>query len=181
MKVRELAEQICRTLESSPSVEIDGLGTFTRSEDGVIEFRENKKPNIFVAYAVEDSELAEKLCADLEVRGYLAWMDRRKLLPGQNWPRRIQEAIENSDFFIGCFSTNSARKRGAFQAEIRYALDSARRIPLDEVFLIPVRLNDCPIPIRIKRETQYVDLFPQWEMGMARIVRIIEKQRRIAG
>jgi len=57
-------------------------------------------------------------------------MDTRKLVPGQNWPRAIETAIENSDLFIACFSTNSVRKKGGFQAEIRYALDCARQIPL---------------------------------------------------
>ncbi|MDP9170967.1 MAG: toll/interleukin-1 receptor domain-containing protein [Acidobacteriota bacterium] len=180
MRVEELALQICRTLESWPSVEIPGLGTFERNSHGVISFREKKQPTIFIAYAVEDVEVVERLYGDLETRGYSPWMDRKKLLPGQNWPRRIHDAIESADFFIACFSTTSAGKRGAFQAEIRYALDSASKIPLDEVFLIPVRLDECRVPLRIERETQYVDLFPVWEMGMARIVRIIEKQRRIA-
>jgi len=35
---------------------------------------------------------------------------------------------------------------GGFQAEIRYALDCARRIPLDEIFVVPVRLDACRVP-----------------------------------
>jgi len=35
--------------------------------------------------------------------------------------RRIEDAIANSDFFIACFSTRSVKKRGGFQAEIRFA------------------------------------------------------------
>jgi hypothetical protein len=106
-------------------------------------------------------------------------MDRRKLLPGQNWPRRIEEAIASSDFFVACFSCSSVNKRGTFQAEIRHALERARHVLLDEVFLIPVRLDDCRVPPRIQRETQYVDLFPGWDAGFARIVRIIECQMKL--
>jgi hypothetical protein len=180
MDVDELALEICRSLERSPTVEIEGLGTFARDAAGVISFRKSTKPRIFIAYAVEDAIAAERLYADLDARGYAPWMDRKKLLPGQNWPRRIQDVIENADLFIACFSTHSASKRGAFQAEIRSALDCARRIPLDEVFLIPVRLDECRVPVRIQHETHYVDLFPGWEVGMARIVGMIEKQRRYA-
>ncbi len=97
--------------------------------------------------------------------------------PGQNWPRRIEDAIADSDFFIACFSRHSVKKRGGFQAEIRYALDCASRMPLDDVFLIPARLDDCRVPARIQRETQYVDLFPDWHSGFGRIAGIIEKQR----
>ena len=95
---------------------------------------------------------------------------------GANNSTVIVSEIASADFFIACFSRNSSGKRGGFQAEIRYALDCATRIPLDEVFLIPVRLDDCRVPMRIQRETQYVDLFPDWNAGLQRILRIIEKQ-----
>jgi hypothetical protein len=41
------------------------------------------------------------------------------------------------------------------------------------------------VPARIQRETQYVDLFPDWNPGLQRILRIIqqqilEKQTRLA-
>jgi len=161
-------------------VEVDGLGIFSRDASGRVSLRNGNRVRVFIAYAMEDANVADRLYSALEARGYAPWLDRRKLLPGQNWRRRIQEAIESADFFIPCFSGKSVNKRGGFQAEIRYALDCACSIPLDHVFLIPVRLDDCPIPARIQRETQYVDLFPDWDCGFERILRIIETQRRIA-
>ena len=105
--------------------------------------------------------------------------DRRKLLPGQNWPRRIEDAIASSDFFIACFSRRSVRKRGGFQAEIRYALDCASRVPLDDVFIIPVRLDDCRVPVRIQTETQYAKSIcsPDWNAGLDRVFQIVETQK----
>ena len=41
------------------------------------------------------------------------WLDRKKLLPGQVWTRCIDRAIENSDFFVACFSTVSAVVRAS--------------------------------------------------------------------
>jgi hypothetical protein len=180
MSAEDLARLISGQLRRAPAVEIDGLGVFSRDESGRITFSKSKRPRVFVAYAVEDSAIADRLFAELEACGYAPWLDRRKLLPGQNWPRRIQDAIESADFFIACFSSNSVNKRGGFQAEIRYALDCATRVPLDDVFLIPVRLDNCKVPGRIQRETQYIDLFPDWKEGMARIVNIIERQRLLA-
>ena len=49
-------------------------------------------------------------------------------------------------------------------------MDCAREIPLDEIFIVPVRLNRCPIPRSIQRELQYVDLFPDWSRSMRRLV-----------
>jgi hypothetical protein len=180
VKPDQLARLIRETLNHSPEIEIDGLGTFSRGSEGRISFRKCSGPRVFIAYAVEDVRCALDLYSALESRGYEPWMDRRKLLPGQNWIRRIEDAISNSDFFIACFSKNSARKRGGFQAEIRYALDCARRVPLDDVFMIPVRLDDCRVPRAIARETQYVDLFPDFHGGFNRILDIIEGQLRKA-
>jgi hypothetical protein len=177
MSAEELAGLISTELKRTPCIEIEGLGVFRRGDSGRITFTRSNRPRIFVAYALEDRKTAEKLFADLDSRGYAPWLDRKKLLPGQHWPRRIQEAIESSDFFIACFSTKSVNKRGGFQAEIRYALDCATRIPLDEVYLIPVRLDECRVPARIRKETQYIDLFPDWSTGVEQIAGVIERRR----
>jgi hypothetical protein len=177
--IDDLSRLIRRSLKRTGAVEIDGLGTFACDSAGDISFHNNGGARIFIAYASEDGAIALRLYRALEAKGYAPWLDRRKLLPGQNWSRRIEDAIASSDFFIPCFSTNSVRKRGAFQAEIRHALDCAQRVPLDEVFLIPVRLDNCNVPARIQNETQVVDLVPEWSAGLARVVKIIEEQRRL--
>lgn len=160
-------------LENGSRVDIDGLGSFVPNAKGGFEFVGRKLPKIFIAYVTEDASAAEHLYDDLIAAGLDPWMDRRKLLPGQNWPRAIEDAISVSDFFVACFSRRSVRKKGGFQAEIRYALDCAQHTPLDQVFLIPVRLDDCRVPSRIQREVQYVDLFPSWEGGLKRILRML--------
>ena len=175
MSLSELALLIQRSLKRSKAVEIDGLGVFARNRAGDISFQA-RSPRIFIAYAAEDLPHAEELFRAFCARGLSAWLDRRKLLPGQNWPRRIEEAIASADFFVACFSRRSVRKRGGFQAEVRFALDCAKRVPLDDVFVIPVRLDDCRVPARIQKETQYVDLFPDWDRGLESVFRIIETQ-----
>jgi hypothetical protein len=180
MNNEQLAELVLRCLKRTRRVEIDGLGVFERDDAGRVSLREMNRPRVFIAYATEDFAAAERLFDLLVARGYAPWLDRRRLLPGQNWPRRIEDAIASADFFIACFSTNSVRKRGGFQAEVRYALDCAKRLPIDDVFLVPVRLDDCRVPVRIQRETQYVDLFPDFEWGVARVVTTIELRRREA-
>jgi hypothetical protein len=61
--------------------------------------------------------------------------------------------------------------------EIRHALHFADSLPLDEVYFIPVRLDSCQVPLRIQRETQYVDLFPDWGTGFERILEIVDAQK----
>ncbi len=180
MDNEQLANLVRRSLRRSRRVEIDGLGVFEVDDGGRVSLHEMNRTRVFIGYATEDFAMAEKLFDRLEARGYAPWLDRRKLLPGQNWPRRIEDAIANADFFVACFSKNSVKKRGGFQAEVRFALDCARRLPIDDVFLIPARLDDCRVPVRIQMETQYVDLFPDFDAGLERILTTIEARRREA-
>jgi hypothetical protein len=131
---------------------------------------------VFLAYAEEDQAQARKLYLELQKAGFEPWMDQENLVPGQNWPRAIERAIELSDFFVGCFSRRSVVKRGHFQCELRYALDLAAKVPLEDIFLVPVRLDDCEVPRQIARKTQYVDLFPNWEAGVERLSKMMLRQ-----
>jgi TIR domain len=172
------AHLVSEALKHGAHVEIDGLGTFRRSVGNRYTFERKSSRKVFIAYAHEDADVAEHLFEAFAASGFDPWMDRRKLLPGQNWPRAIQNALETSDFVVLCFSTNSVTKKGGFQAEIRYALDYGSRIPLDDVYLIPVRLDDCRVPARIQREVQWVDLFPSWKKGFRRVLKIMREKSK---
>jgi hypothetical protein len=175
--VTKSADQIARILlqclDEAASVEIDGLGVFRRNGAGY-QFVPFSGPSVFLAYAAEDRHTAERLYHTLRCRGFNPWLDRKKLLPGQNWPRAIQQAIEVSDYFIACLSHQALQKKGQFQAEMRYALDCARRAPLDRTYFIPLRLDECPVPASISREIQYLDLFPDWDEGIARLIEALK-------
>lgn len=173
---RELAQIVIRGLAAGHPVEIDGLGIFHPDAERGCRFEAWTSPRVFIAYAKEDSRTVERLYDTLGAAGFRPWMDTRKLLPGQNWPRAIESAIESSDFFVACFSAASVNKKGGFQAEIRYALDCARRMPLDQIFIVPVRLNVCRVPRSIQRELQYVDLFPDWREGVRGVVSMMARE-----
>ncbi|MBI4877159.1 MAG: toll/interleukin-1 receptor domain-containing protein [Acidobacteria bacterium] len=164
-----MARLVRQCLKEGSKVEIDGLGAFLPGKAGAYEFVAESRPRVFLAYVEEDLAAVRRLFAALARRGFDPWMDKEKLLPGQNWPRAIERAIERSDFFIACFSGRSTGKRGFFHFELRYALDCAARLPLDEVYFIPVRLDKCTVPAAIQKSIQYVDLFPDWEQGVNRV------------
>ncbi len=179
-----IAEIVRESLAAGHSVEIEGLGTFGTSPDGSPEFAPQIGAQVFLAYAAEDLPHARRLADALCKAGCSPWLDREKLLAGQNWPRAIERAIEVSDVFVACFSRRSVSKRGMFQQELRYALECARRRPLDEPFVIPVRIEECEVPRRIAEQLQYLDLFPDWEKGvrgLARAIRKAARRRPVAG
>jgi TIR domain len=176
-KPGQIFEIVRRSLEAGQAVEIEGLGRFHSSAGGY-RFEPDAQPTVFMAYAVEDLAIVRRLCEALRAEGCSPWLDKDRLMPGQNWTRTIEGAIAEADAFVTCFSTRSVTKRGQFQSELRYALACARKRPLDDVFLLPVRLERCVVPDRIAEEWQYVDLFPDWERGVKRLVRSIRRAAR---
>ena len=177
--LERFSRAVLKGLAEGKAVEIDGLGTFYPHPTAGFRFAPFTRPSIFIAYGTEDRAAAAALYLAFERAGFSPWMDAKKLLPGQNWARALEAAIETSDFFVACFSSRSAAKRGGFHAEIRYALDCARRIPLEEIFLLPVRLDSCRVPRSIQREWQYVDLFPDWTAGVARLTATIRAEWQV--
>lgn len=175
----QVAEIVRAALDAGRTVEIEGLGTFqVAAQDHGYRFEPQSAPEVFLAYVAEDLAPARRLCEALRTEGFWPWLDKDQLLPGQNWPRAIERAIEISDAFVACFSTRSIVKRSQFQSELRYALDCARLRPLDQAFVIPVRLEECAVPRRISNQVHYVDLFPDWHRGVRRIARAIRKAAR---
>jgi TIR domain-containing protein len=173
---RRMARIVRHALEHGTAVEIEGLGTFLPGRTRGFRFVEQTKARVFIAYVEEDLAAAKKLYAALEQHGFHPWLDRKKLLPGQNWPRAIETAIQASNFFVACFSQRSTCKRGSFHSELRFALNCAAQVPLDEIFFIPVRLDQCVVPKNISRKIQYVDLFPDWHDGVGTVVAVMKKQ-----
>lgn len=175
VSTRQVARLLRRCLKQGQSVEIASLGVFQRGTSGV-EFQPEQRPKVFLAYGVEDEEVVDRVRKALLEAGLQPWMDRHALMPGQNWPRAIEGAIRTADFFVACLSRRSVGKRGTFQCELRYALDCARSLPLDELYLLPARLEECSVPERISEEWQYVDLFPDFQAGMQKLIAAMRKE-----
>ena len=172
---RALLRLVDRCLREGASIEIDGMGSFLLDSEQRVVFEPTSRGRVFIAYAEEDRPEARRLYATLQKAGFEPWMDQEKLLPGQNWPRAIERAIELADFFVGCFSRRSTGKRGHFQRELGYALDVATSIPAEDIFVIPVRLNVCELPRQIATSVQYVDLFPDWDRGVRTLIKSLRR------
>ena len=175
---RDVAAVVVRGLKAGKIVDIDGLGVFYPDARRGFRFEAQTVPQVFLAHVREDQAKVARLYSELAAAGFSPWMDTRKLLPGQNWPRAIDHAIDTSDFFIACFSSQSVGKRGGFQAEIRYALECARQIPLEQIFIVPVRLDACEVPRAVQAEFQWIDLFPDWERGVAVLSAMMRSEMR---
>jgi hypothetical protein len=70
------------------------------------------------------------------------WLDVVSLVGGQNWEHEIRKAIGDSIFFIALISAHSINKRGYVQKELKEALKIMEQLPENEIYIIPVRLDD---------------------------------------
>jgi hypothetical protein len=120
----------------------------------------NRKLRVFLCHASQDKPVVRELHQRLLAEGWIdPWLDEEKLLPGQDWDIEIEKAVESTDVVIVLLSNNSVTKEGYIQKELRFVLDISNEKPDETIFVIPVRLDDCSIPRRLKK-WQYVDYFP---------------------
>ena len=74
---------------------------------------------------------------------------------------------------MACLSRHAVNKRSCFQGEMRFALDCARRVPFDQVYFVPARLENCTVPLRIEQQLEVIDLFPDLERSAKRLIQLI--------
>src|SRR4030095_13151992 len=89
--------------------------------------------------------------------GVDAWLDKEKLLPGSDWELEIRKAVREADVVVVCLS-KKFNQAGFRQKEVRLALDTALEKPEGEIFIIPVRLDECD-NLESLRTLHWVDLF----------------------
>ena len=113
---------------------------------------------VFLAHASQDKPAVRDLYGRLSAAGHVPWLDEEDIFPGQDWDFEIRKALGQVDCVIVCLSRNSVSKIGYIQKEIKRVLDIADEHPDGEIFVLPVRLEDCEVPQRLSK-LHYVDYF----------------------
>jgi hypothetical protein len=138
---------------------------------------------IFLCHSSNDKPTVRELYQKLSAEGWMdVWLDEEKLLPGQDWDFEIDRALDTSDAVIVTLSTASVSTEGYVQKELRFALDIALEKPEGTIFILPVRLDDCEQPRKL-RSIQGIDYFPsdRRELAYARLRRSLESRARTLG
>ena len=108
-------------------------------------------PQIFISYTKPDLARVIPFFEELEKSGFNIWFDCKRLKPGQNWDFEIKRALEKSSLVIVFLSENSINRRGYVQRELKTALDKLSEKLIDDIYIIPVMLDEgTPIPEQIK-------------------------------
>ena len=146
-----------------------------------VEQEEQQPPShiVFINYYEKDSPYAERLYSDLRAASLNPWIDKENLLPGQNIKVVTENAIRRSDYFVALLSKESVGERGDVTRQIKTALDFIEEVPETEVYFIPARLDGVNIPFNALRDIQHVDMFPKWERGLEKILRVMGVDDRL--
>ncbi len=113
---------------------------------------------VFLCHSSVDKDTAKELYDDLETDGFSPWLDKEKLVGGQNFDLEIKKAIKTSHVVVICLSKMAITRPGYVHKEIKTALDIADEQPEGTIFIVPVRLDDCTVPMSMK-QIHYIDLF----------------------
>jgi predicted aspartyl protease len=126
--------------------------------------------DVFISYARENEDVARRLYYDLKLQGIEPWLDQISLLPGQNWRGEIKKSIRKSRFFLALLSSQSVDKRGYAQKELREALDILDEVSENDIYIIPVRLDECLPTIEKLHQLQWLDIFPSYDNGFKKLL-----------
>ena len=131
---------------------------------------------VFISYAREDIGIALRLYDDLRRLGINVWIDAKNLTPGQNWRKTITRVIKKSSYFIALLSSNSVSKRGYVQKELKIACEVLEEFPTGgDVFIIPIRLNDCNVLDEELAALHWIDIFESYAIGFNQIYRTLNQ------
>jgi len=100
---------------------------------------------VFLSYASQDAEAAQKICEALRGAGIEVFLDQSELRGGDAWDRQIRERIHDCRLFIALISAHTeVRDEGYFRREWKLAVDRTHDMLEKKAFLLPVAIDATP-------------------------------------
>jgi len=77
---------------------------------------------VFISYASEDADAAQRICAILRAAGIEVWLDQSELRGGDIWDAAIKQQIKTCALFIPVISAHTRTR-----AEVTFASNGSSR------------------------------------------------------
>jgi TolB-like protein/Flp pilus assembly protein TadD len=98
---------------------------------------------VFLSYASQDAQAAQRICAALRAGGVEVFLDQSELRGGDVWDQKIRREINACALFIPVISSNTAsRYEGYFRLEWDLADQRSHMFSRSRVFVVPVCLDE---------------------------------------
>lgn len=102
----------------------------------------DSSPAVFLSYASQDAEAAQRICDALRARGIEVWFDQNELRGGDAWDQKIRQQIRDCALFIPIISANTvSRSEGYFRLEWNLADQRTFKIARNRPFILPVCID----------------------------------------
>lgn len=136
---------------------------------------EEERTAIFISHATpDDNPFVIWLGAKLAQLGYDVWADIFKLFGGDDWERKLEDALRNRACkFLLVANPISVGKQGV-RNEVTIATDVSKKIG-DTEFIIPLRLAPYDSPFLIV-QAQYVDFKDSWTAGLNALIKTLDEK-----
>src|SRR3990172_9517712 len=103
---------------------------------------------VFISYSRKDMDFVRRLASDLKKTGLAVWWDISGIPPGSEWPKRIQDGLENSSYCIVVLSPDSIQSSWVRK---EYTFAQSEKKPI-----VPLYYRPCKIPIALT-DINYID------------------------
>jgi len=127
-------------------------GTLRRAFRAHVELPESdddcREPSVFICHSSEDAAFADKLADTLQNEGLAVWIDKRRLVVGNDWIGRIEHGVASCDFVAVVVSENFVTKGPWAQKEFKMAL--VREVMEKRPIVLPVIIGDCDVPLSLR-------------------------------
>ena len=126
---------------------------------------------IFFSYSRDDSEFVLTLAKNLRKAGANIWLDQLDIKPGTRWDKSIETALEESKTLLVILSKSSVASTNVMD-EVSYALEEKKTV-------VPVLLEDCDIPFRLRR-LQFADFTSDQNKGLKTLAEALHLDGSVA-
>ena len=131
-----------------------------------------KVSHVFISYARDDLQIADKLVERLESARHRVWIDREEIRGGEQWRQQIVSAIRSCDAFLVLLSHKSVLSK-----HVRKELDIADNA---DRLIVPVQVEHVDVPEGMEYQLaglHVIDCVSDFERGMLRILEGLERMR----
>lgn len=143
---------------------------------------------VFLSYAHEDTETAQRVAEMLRAAGVEVWFDQNELRGGDAWDQKIRRQIRDCALFVPVISPRTqARAEGYFRLEWKLAAERTHLMADGVPFLVPVaaggvREGEALVPAEFTR-VQWTRIGPDGpDVAFAELVRgLLLRPRAVPG
>jgi hypothetical protein len=140
----------------------------------------NTRNVVFISHAnPEDNPFTIWLGAKLAAAGYEVWADVLRVRGGQDWQRKVEDAIRNRACKVLFAANQFAVGKQGVRNELQIASDTGKKIG-DSDFIIPLRLGDFEKPFLVAH-AQYINFERSWASGLKELLETLQDTYKLPG